>query len=121
MRLRATRVKEFHLCNVKTVKDKEGVTSTGYGEPIAFKAEEWPGGGAVQQQMYGDKLPNIRNMRMDGRYAEHTDTNGKTYFSIGDLHVSAGDGICIERPDRVDYKIRAIYPYTFLTLELEHV
>ena len=35
-----------------------------YGPAAAFQAEEWPAGGKVQAEMYGQRLPNIRNLRI---------------------------------------------------------
>ena len=121
MRLKANRVKDFYLRPLITGKDREGSTYSTYGEPVKFSAEEWPGGGAVQSQMYGEKLPNIRNMRINGSYTEKTDPSGKIYFQVGDTKFSPGDGICYSDSDHVDYRIAAIYPYSFLTIEVEHL
>lgn len=87
-------------------------------------AEEWAAGGKLQAEMYGQRLPNIRNLRVTGDYCE--------VFSSGESHgyqiengpfFQAGDGVClyVGPGDEPDYKIVAVYPYRLLTLEVEHV
>lgn len=89
---------------------------------MPFQAEEWPAGGKVQAEMYGLRLPGIRNLRMEGDYTEVSADFRQVGYRIeeGPLFC-AGDGICLfVSPDaEPDYKIVAVYPYRFLTLEVE--
>ena len=104
-------------------KDSEGGSYIIYGEEKhSFKAETWAAGGKLQSEMYGIRLPNIRNLRLDGVYEEvgpgkkvsFQVTQGETMFSI-----AVNDGICLYSDDEPDYKVVAIYPYSHLTLEVE--
>ena len=72
--------------------------------------------------MYGNRLPNIRNLRLNGAYYEVPGINGKVTYQMRDgPGIAAGDGICIyaAADQDPDYQIVAIYPYTHLTLEVE--
>ena len=82
---------------------------------------EWPGGGKLQAERYGQRLPNIRNLRIDSRYREISDSGKVCYQIEGGPLISADDGICFNVPgnQEPDYRIVAIYPYRFLTLEVE--
>ena len=71
--------------------------------------------------MYGQRLPNIRNLRIQGIYQEVPET-GKVSYAVKDGPViTANDGICLYVPGGAepDYRVVAIYPYWFLTLEVE--
>lgn len=93
-----------------------------YAEAVPFQAEMWPGGGKIQTEMYGVRLPNIRNLRLGGEYKEVSDVKGVLGYQIdGGPLLKVGDGVCLysgagEEPD---YKVVAIYPNRFLTLEVE--
>ena len=81
----------------------------------------WPAGGKVQAEMYGQRLPNIRNLRIQGTYKEVPGT-GKVSYAVKDGPViTANDGIClcVDGDAAPDYKVVAIYPYRFLVLEVE--
>ena len=93
-----------------------------FGSAMPFQAEEWPAGGKVQTEMYGLRLPGIRNLRMGGNYTEVSAGGRRVGYQIeGGPLFCAGDGICLfVSPDsEPDYKIIAIYPHRFLTLEVE--
>ncbi len=84
-------------------------------------AEMWAGGGKLQAERYGIRLPNIRNLRLDGDYREIME-NGEVRYEFDDgFSVSVNDGICIySAPDQEpDYKVVAVYPYGHLVLEVE--
>lgn len=70
MRLKRNRLREFKHFQVVQKKDAEGGTYTEYAPPSCFRAEMWTAGGKVQAEMYGSRLPLIRNLRIDGKYAE---------------------------------------------------
>lgn len=119
MRLKHNRLKQYSHCAAITKKDKEGGTYTEYGPAGSFSAETWPAGGKLQTQMYGIRLPNIRNLRIDGKYREVSGTNGRVSYEIENgPTITVNDGICMYS-DNPDYKVVAIYPYSFLTLEVE--
>ena len=106
------------------VKDNEGNSYVEYSTANPFMAEMWPGGGKVQAEMYGMRLPNIRNLRMKGGYIEGMCVSGSLGYALeGGLTFCPGDGICLYSPpdNEPDYRIVAVYPYNFLTLEVEKI
>ncbi len=120
MRQKRNRLKEYRHKTALLKKDTEGGTYIEYGTQSSFKAEMWTGGGRLQQETYGIRLPNIRNLRIKGSYKEFTE-GSRTYYEFEDgMRITVNDGICIytEEPD---YKVIAIYPYRFLTLEVERI
>lgn len=123
MRLKKNRtITAFHRPAIPQ-KDQEGGSYVEYGIATSFSAEEWPGGGKLQAEMYGARLPNIRNLRLEGAYTE-TQMGGKLcYLFRNGMAVSVGGGICLFVPSTSDpdYRITAIYPYRFLTLEVEKI
>ena len=96
-----------------------------YTQAVPFFAEEWPGGGKLQTQMYGIRLPNIRNLRIQGSYAEtNRVSDGALAFQVKDGPlIKVNDGICLfgSAESEPDYRVVAIYPYRFLTLEVEKI
>lgn len=122
MRLKKKRLKTLYHKAAVPRKDSEGNSYVEYGPAEAFQVEEWPGGGKQQEEMYGIRLPNIRNCRIDGRFKETREPNGRLCFEVENgPSFTVGDGICTGESDDPDYKIVAIYPYRFLTLELERI
>ena len=115
MRLRRNRLIE---CNHRRAIP---VTTIEYGTPSSFFAEMWAGGGKLQAERYGIRLPNIRNLRLDGDYREIMENGEVRYEFDGGFSVSVNDGICIySAPDQEpDYKVVAVYPYGHLVLEVE--
>lgn len=124
MRLRRNRLKQYHHRAAIPKKDSEGSSYIEYGPATSFQAEEWPGGGKVQAEMYGQRLPNIRNLRVPGDYTELYTLEGTIGFQIenGPLF-RANDGICLYAGEDAgpDYRVVAVYPYRFLTLEVERL
>ena len=121
MRLRRSRLGTYHHREAIPKKDSEGSSYTEYGPAVAFQAEEWPGGGKVQAEMYGQRLPNIRNLRIPGAYQEVPGA-GKVSYAIKDgpvITVNDGICLCVGGDAEPDYRVFAIYPYRFLTLEVE--
>lgn len=122
MRLKRSRLKKCYHRQAIPKKDKEGGSYVEFGSAMPFQAEEWPAGGKVQTEMYGLRLPGIRNLRMGGNYTEVSAGGRRVGYQIeGGPLFCAGDGICLfVSPDsEPDYKIIAIYPHRFLTLEVE--
>ena len=121
MRLRRSRLGMYHHRAAIPKKDSEGSSYMEYGPAVSFQAEEWPAGGKVQAEMYGQRLPNIRNIRIQGTYQEVPGA-GKVSYAITDGPViGANDGIClcVGGDVKPDYRVVAMYPYRFLTLEVE--
>lgn len=119
MRLRRNRLAEYQHCAMEQKKDNEGGTYTEYGPPSSFLAEMWAAGGKFQADMYGTRLPNIRNLRLAGTYEEIFDKGGKLLYAVKDgPTIGVNDGICLYG-GTPDYRVTAIYPYRFLTLEVE--
>ena len=123
MRLRRCRLGTYHHRAAIPKKDSEGSTYTEYGPAVSFQAEEWPAGGKVQAEMYGQRLPNIRNLRINGTYQEVPGTGKVSYAMTDGPVITANDGIClyVDGAANPDYKVVAIYPYRFLTLEVEKI
>ena len=121
MRLKHNRVKRFYHRPAIPQKDNEGNSYIAYGPAQALEAEEWPVGGKLQTEMYGQRLPNIRNLRIQGKFHEISENGCLRYQIDGGPSITAGDGVCLNvSPEREpDYRIIAIYPYHFLTLEVE--
>lgn len=124
MRLKQNRLRTcFHRTAIPK-RDKEGGSYIEYGPSSPFQAEHWAAGGKLQTEMYGIRLPNIRNLRIQGPYIEVRTLEGKVAYQMseGPL-ISVGDGICMcGDPDKEpDYRVIAVYPYRFLTMEVERV
>ena len=95
-----------------------------YAFPESFQAEMWTAGGKLQAEMYGVRLPNIRNLRMEGCYSEQVSCDGSLGYRTEDGPVfSVNDGICLYSGGHgePDYRIVAIYPYRFLAIEVERI
>jgi hypothetical protein len=122
MRLKRSRVKCFYHKKAVTQKDKEGGTFLGYQSPFEFSGEAWPANGKLQAQQYGQRLPYIMNLKIEGKYKKVTDENGILHYLFQNgMDVTEGDGIClcVDKDSEPDYRILSIKPYTPLRLEVE--
>lgn len=122
MRLKRSRLSTYQIKKAILKRDAEGGSYIEYGPATPITAEMWTGGGKLQSEMYGIRLPNIRNLRLDGDYHEIPGTNGKVTYQMRDgPEIAAGDGICVNAAadQEPDYQIVAMYPYSHLTLEAE--
>lgn len=122
MRLKRSRLSEYWYRKAILKKDAEGSSYIEYGLAETITAEMWAGGGKLQTEMYGNRLPNIRNLRLQGKYREVPGKNGKVSYQLDSgLEITAGDGICIYATEdqEPDYQVVAVYPYSHLTLEVE--
>lgn len=122
MRLKRSRLSEYWCRKAISKKDAEGSSYIEYGPAKIITAEMWLGGGKLQTEMYGNRLPGIRNLRLQGKYREVPGRNGKVSYQLDSrLEITAGDGICIyvDKDQEPDYQVVAIYPYSHLTLEVE--
>ena len=121
MRLKRKRLRTIFLRPAGGQKDSEGNSFITYESASELEVEAWPAGGKVQSERYGQRLPNIRNIRMEGRYQE-TEKEGRLVFELENgIVLAANDGICfaVDAEEEPDYQIIGIYPYHFLTLEIE--
>lgn len=123
MRLKQNRLSEYQHRKAILRKDAEGSSYTEYGSAVPIMAEMWAAGGKKQTEMYGNRLPNIRNLRLQGEFKEIPGENGKVCYQTdqGPI-ITVGDGICLYAGNgerNPDYQVIAIYPYWHLTLEVE--
>ena len=68
-------------------KRQRGCGGGNLPHPALFQAEVWPGGGKLQAERYGIRLPNIRNLRLEGRYCEKVEGNEVRYVFEDGLSV----------------------------------
>nr|WP_288974972.1 hypothetical protein [uncultured Blautia sp.] len=122
MRLKRSRLGTYQIRKAILKRDAEGGGYIEYGPATPITAEMWAGGGKLQTEMYGSRLPNIRNLRLDGAYHEVPGINGKVTYRMKDgPEIAVGDGVCIysAADQEPDYQIIAVYPYSHLILEVE--
>lgn len=64
---------------------------------MEFTGESWPASGRVQAQMYGEKLPYVRNVKIQGDYVIERGKDGviRYVFESG-LVVCEKDGLCLD-------------------------
>ena len=118
--MRRNRLETHYLRPREPGKDNEGNTYVEYGLAKEFTGESWPASGRVQAQMYGEKLPYVRNVKIQGDYVTKRGEDGviRYVFESG-LTVCEKDGLCLDvgEEDEPDYEIVAIIPYKPLRLE----
>lgn len=122
MRLRKNQLKQYHLKKRINKKNKEGSSYVCYGDPFAFLADVYPAGGKLQAELYGEHLPYIKNVLVDGRYSAVVDDKGCVRYDFENgLNISEGDGIHIyaSLDKDPDYKIICIKEYQILYMEIE--
>ena len=117
MRLKRSRLSTYQIKKAIVKRDAEGGTYIEYNPAVPIVAEMWSGGGKLQTEMYGNRLPNIRNLRLNGAYYEVPGTNGKVIYQMKyGPEITVGDGVCIYSAanQEPDYQIIAVYPYLSL-------
>ena len=122
MRLKQSRLKTYYHRKHTVQKDNEGSTYEEYGAASSFSGESWSASGKVQAQQYVQRLGYIRNVKIDGGYAIKPDENGRLHYILDNgTDLMELDGICLFVGENTepDYRIVAIKPYRFLTLEVE--
>lgn len=102
-------------------KDSEGVPEESFGEAFARQAEVWPAGGRRQIEQYGDRISNISNIRVQGKYTVASEATRITLTFEDGYMVTAGDGVCIfaGADEAPDYRVLAITPTRPVHLEVE--
>lgn len=123
MRLKRNRFKTYSHRSAISKKDNEGNSYIEYGMPSSFEAEVWPASGKLQAEMYGQRVNHIQNCRINAGYETVVDEKGHVSYQIGSMTLHEGDGICLNVPEdhEPDYRIIAIRPYRYLTLEVERI
>lgn len=124
MRLKQSRLKQYHHKKRTTGKDKEGSTCDVYGTACSFTAEVWAAGGKVQAEMYGERLKYIHNIRIEDTYKVETDEKGLVHYILSSgADITESDGIClfVGPESDPDYRVVSIRPYRFLRLEVERL
>ena len=118
--MRRNRLETHYLRPREPGKDNEGNTYVEYGPAEEFTGESWPASGRVQAQMYGEKLPYVRNVKIQGDYVTERGEDGVIRYAFeSGLTVCEKDGLCLDvgEDDEPDYEIVAITPYKPLRLE----
>ena len=106
--LKRSRLSTYYVKNRTTEKNNEGVTTDVYGEAFSVEGEIWPATSKRQVEMYGDRINDIANMRITGRYELVLTEKGVMRIVREDESViSLGDGICVyAQPDQdPDYRV----------------
>lgn len=120
MRMKSSRIRRYGLCRRSVNRDSEGGTVVSYGTAVPIYAEVWPAGGALQVEMYGDRVSSVMNMCICGTYTVDNIAGVLTYVFADGFSLRERDGVCIYG-DSPDYEIRAITPYKPLKLELQRL
>lgn len=123
MRLRRSRQNTLYLYNRTVRRDAEGGTQENFpASGTAILGEWWPASGKLQADLYGQRLPYIRNIRLSERYEVKTDAKGRTYYYLSDrdTELREADRIGIET-DLPQYRILSVRAERFLRLEAEAV
>ena len=123
MRLKRSRQKTLYLYNRTVGRDAEGGTQESFSEAgTTVCGEWWPASGKLQEDLYGQRLPYIRNIRLSERYEVKTDAKGRTYYYLPDrdTELREADRFGIET-DLPQYRILSIRSERFLRIEVEAV
>lgn len=149
MRLKRSRLNNLGHMRMVPLKNNEGSSYPSYDQEVGFVGEVWPASGKLQAEMYGQRLPYIRNVRVNGKYqkvvgedgiisyriagysrevnsnGDHITTSNGAYVicDVTPVDVREGDGLCLDVPggSGPDYRIIAIRPDRFLRLEAEKI
>lgn len=124
MRLRRNRIETFYHRKSTVKKNKEGGTYIEYDAAVHFSGESWQASSKVQAQKYGQRLNNIRNIRLSETYRIQTDEKGRCHYLLDNgIDLQELDGICIftGKDMEPDYKVISIKPYRNLVIEVERL
>lgn len=100
MRLTQRNLKTVYLRTPISVKDKQGYIKKAWTDPIPLKMTIQPAGGAVNAQIYGEKLVYM----LTGKYQGQTIKAGKSE--------DAGLCIYVDKGQEPDYKITSIQEFS---------
>lgn len=108
--MRKNSLKTYYLKKRKVLKNSEGSSYEGYGDPFAFQADISPAQGRVQAEIYGQRLAYMLNMVCEI------------------IPIQEGDGVCVyvDAEKCPDYRVVSINRYdknyhSYLVCELERI
>lgn len=102
MRMKRNRLKDYRIRKRVTVKDSEGNTSESYLPHAArISCEVWEASGRTQTEMYGERLPYIRNIRVSAKYYTAVDEDGAAHYLV---EASGGDSAAYATKSGSGYK-----------------
>ena len=121
--MKRSRLQTMYLKPAIREKNAEGTLTIYYGIAVHFVGEWWPAGGKLQAELYGQRLPYIRNVRVEGDYKEIVEVDGRPGYRFANFTIHEGDGICLNcaSHDGPDYRIVAITPHKPILMELERI
>ncbi len=110
MRLRKSSLKTYYLKKREVIKDNEGSSYEGYGDPLPFEADISPAQGRIQAERYGERLAYMLNMVCEI------------------IPFQEGDGVCVyvDADKCPDYRVVSVNRYdmnyhTHMVCELEKI
>lgn len=122
--LKRSRLSTYYVKNRVTEKNSEGVTTDVYGEAFPVEGEIWPATSKRQVAMYGDRINDISNMRITGKYTLVMSEKRILNVVREDGSVIAlGDGVCVyaSADQDPDYRVLSITPYEPIKMEIERI
>ena len=120
MRLRQTRVRSFVIKPRTVTKDNEGIPIINYESGYEVTGEIWPATSQRQIEMYGDRVSDIANVRLEGEYTITLTANNQPIVTFADGNmIHLGDGFCVYSTGDPDYQILSFTQYEPLKLEVE--
>ena len=123
MRLKQTRVRDFYCASRTLTADSEGVNNITWGTPFKVRGEIWKADSTRQSAEYGDRIENVANMYVEGKYTITLENGAPKVTFDNDDVLRPNDGVYVyaETTDAPDYVIRTIEPCPVLKLEVERV
>lgn len=120
--MKVSRIQTLSLRRKTVRKDGEGVTTPVWGSATRIECETWPAGGQLQANTYGDRVNNMKNVKVKGSYTVIREENHEAY-QFDNFTLCEGDGLCInvDASEDPDYKIVSITPYKPLKMEVERI
>ena len=122
-RIKRDRLQTISIRNRIVTKDSEGVPIESFETAFERSAEVWPAGGRRQIEQYGDRINNIANVRVQGKYSVVSEATHIT-IDFGDgKTITPGDGVCIfvDGSKDPDYRVLAITPTRPVHMEVERM
>lgn len=123
MRLRQTRLETLYVRSLTVTHTADGDV-TDWEEAAAFQCTSWPAGGRVQTEMYGNRVQDVLNVKVPGKYkVELDETTRQPIYRFQDFILKLNDGVCIYAASDAtpDYRIVSIKPYKPLLLEVMRI
>lgn len=139
-RIKRDRLQTIYVRKRTVRKDSEGVPEESFSAAYGMQAEVWAASERRQIEAYGDRIADIANVRIQGKYAmSDTVKNGVVFLDPGDESdsdayydesdsdvgivktLAPGDGICINAAQTADpdYSVLTITFSRPLLLEIE--